>query len=265
MTDWFALFRRSASQPPPCSRRLKRALLALGIYTVAGFLVAPLLIKWQLVKQLPKFTHRQATVQQVRVNPYALSLTIRGLSLTETNGEAFAGFDEFYANFQLSSLFRWAWTFREISLKHPSFQVVRFADGGFNFANLLTNRPEAAPSTVLPRVLIANLAITNGVVAFADQTQAEPFRAEYAPLDIRLNNFTTVRDKDGPYTIVASTGDGERFEWSGTVSVNPPASAGDFKLAGIPLKKYAPYLAPFTTARVVDGTVDVGATYRLNA
>src|SRR5262245_16390840 len=90
------------------AKRWRRIAIALLLYTVMGFFVLPAIIKSQIVKRLPGFTHRQAVVQQVKVNPYALSLTIRGLSLSETNGEPFAGFEEFYVNFQLSSLFRWA-------------------------------------------------------------------------------------------------------------------------------------------------------------
>src|ERR1051325_5112113 len=254
----------------PRARRMRRWVMALALYSITGFLIAPAILKWQLVKQLPKFTRRQAAIRQVRMNPFALSLTIRGLALTETNGEPFAAFDEFYANFQLSSLFRWAWTFGEISRKHPTANVVRGADGQFNFVNLLSasnNTPVAEPKTslTLPRVLVQRLVVTNGVVTFTDRTRATPFRAEYGPTDLNLKDFTTRRQKDSPYVFIATTGDGESFAWSGTVSVNPPQSTGAFKLAGIPLRKYSPYLAEFTTAQIFRGTLAIDASYRLNA
>ena len=68
----------------------------------------PAVVKWQLLKQLPPATHRLATVRPVNCNPLALSLAVRGLALAETNGQPFASLEEFYANFQLSTLFRWA-------------------------------------------------------------------------------------------------------------------------------------------------------------
>src|ERR1051325_2307493 len=77
----------------PRARRMRRWVMALALYSITGFLIAPAILKWQLVKQLPKFTRRQAAIRQVRMNPFALSLTIRGLALTETNGEPFAAFD----------------------------------------------------------------------------------------------------------------------------------------------------------------------------
>lgn len=257
------------SSPARRQRRLKRALLAVVIYAVVGFLILPTILRWQLEKQLPKFTQRQAAVKQVRVNPFALSLTIRGLALTETNGEPFAAFDEFYANFQLSSLFRWAWTFDEVSLTHPTALLRREADGTFNFANLLTNAPPAdappASTNGLPAALLHRLVVSNGVVTVEDRTRATPFRHDYGPIDLHLTGFTTRRDQDGPYAFTATTSHGESFAWSGRVSVNPLQSAGDFKLAGIPLAKYAPFAADFITAHLTNGTLAVAASYRLDA
>jgi len=158
----------------PTTRRAKRLrwiAVVLLIYTVTGFFIAPAIIKSQLVKCLPGLTHRQAAVQQVKLNPYALSLTIRELSLTESNGEPFAGFDEFYINFQLSSLFRWAWTFSEIRLTHPTANLVRGADGQFNLANLIADGPSPPPdparkSKALPVVLVQHLAESTALGRF---------------------------------------------------------------------------------------------------
>ena len=80
--------------------------IVLVLYTLLGFLVLPAVIKSQMLKRLPALTHRNVSVQQVKLNPYALSFTLRGLSLTETNGEEFASLGELYVNFQSISLFK---------------------------------------------------------------------------------------------------------------------------------------------------------------
>ncbi len=255
----------------PASRRSRRlwwVVIAFVVYTITGFFILPPIIKSQLVKRLPGLTHRQAAVRQVKVNPYTLSLTIRGLSLAETNGEPFAGFDEFYADFRLSSLFRWAWTFGEIRLVHPTANIVRAADGQFNFANLFT--PAPPPETAkkpksLPVVLVQHLVITNGDLSFVDRTRAAPLNIDYGPVNLDLKNFTTRRNRDGRYSLAVTAGTGGNFAWSGTVSANPPQSAGQFALHGFALKTYSPYLADFARAEIADGVVDVDAQYRLSA
>ena len=237
----------SAFSPQPAvsrkrSRRKRWVLIGFLLYTVVGFFVAPAIVKWQLREQLPGLTHRQAEVKQVRVNPFALSLTVRGLALTETNGTPFAGFDELYVNFQLSSLFRWAWTFSEIKVVGPTVNVICFTNGRFNFSDLLTdNAPSDKPFT-LPPALIQQLNITNALLTFTDNTTPKPFRTVYGPAHVDLGNLSTRPDEHGPYSIVAQTEEGESFAWSGTVSLNPPQSRGEFKLLRIPPAKYVPTL-----------------------
>ena len=258
----------SALSPQPAeprgrSRRKRWVLIGLLVYTVVGFFIVPPIVKWQLHKQLPVYTHRQATVKQVKVNPFALSLTVRGLALTETNGTLFVGFDELYANFQLSSLFRWAFTFSEIKLAGPTASVVCFTNGQFNFSDLLTNSAPSTNAFTLPPALIQHLVITNAHLNFTDNTTPRPFRTVYGPTHIELKNLSTRPNEHGPYSIVAKTDDGEVFSWSGIVSLSPPQSRGEFKLLNIPPAKYEPYLAHFTTMRVARGTLDISAAYAI--
>jgi hypothetical protein len=248
-------------------RWFTRGAIALVIYAVIGFLIVPAIVKWQLRKQLPALTQRVAVVETVRMNPFALSLTVRGLALTETNGTPFAAFDELYVNFQLSSLFRQAWTFREIRLTHPTANVLRLADGSFNFSNLASAEtpPATNPPSPPPPLLIHSLVVTNAVISFADATTPRDFRSDYGPLHLALADFTTRPDRDGTYSFVVTTEEGESFSWAGSISINPLRSSGQFELHGIPPGKYGPYLAHFATVRVERGTLDLGAKYRVDA
>jgi uncharacterized protein involved in outer membrane biogenesis len=253
----------SPQRPAPVRRSRRRYVVAalLLLYSGVGFFIAPALIKWQLQQKLPAYTHRQTAVKQVRVNPFALSLTVRGLALTETNGTPFLGFDELYVNFQLSSLFRWAWTFSEIKVAGPTANVICFTNGQFNFSDLLTNSAPSAKPFSLPPALIQRLNITNAHLSFTDHSTPTRFHTVYGPAHVDLKNLSTRPDEPGPYAIVAKTEEGELFTWSGTVSLNPPQSRGEFKLLNIPPAKYGPYLAHFTTMRVARGTLEVSAAY----
>ncbi len=233
---------------------------------MVGFFVVPAIIKWQMVKQLPKFTHRAARVESVRLNPYALSFGIRGLALTEPDGSTFASFSNFYINFEAGlSLLNRTWTFKELRLGSPYGYVAILTNGQFNFANLLTNAPATnAPTQAakpLPAALIETMVITNGVLAVADFYRATPFRTRFEPIEVRLTNFTTRLRTGSPYAFTASTGEGEYFRWRGRVGAFPPASAGRFELGGIDLKKYGTYDREFTQLDVRDGKVTVAATY----
>jgi hypothetical protein len=247
-------------------------LIALILYTIIGFLVVPAIIKSQMLKRLPALTHREAAVQQVKFNPYALSLTIRGFSLKETNGEVFSSFDEFYINFQpIASLFHRTWVFSEISLKKPFVQLTHRDDGTFNFANLIPPAPASAPTpppgppAALPRVTVYSLSISNGAVGVTDLKRKDPFRTQFIPIDLNFTNLTTIRDKDSPYSFLARTGDGETFGWSGTVTVTPLRSAGIFRIGAVPLAKYSTYAHDYARYEIAGGVLDVAAAYNYDS
>jgi hypothetical protein len=254
------------SGTPKRSKRFKwsiRIAVALFLYTVIGFFVVPAIIKSQMLKRIPPLTLRQVSIDQVRCNPYALSLTIRGFSLKEPDGTVFLSFDEFYANFQLSSIFRRKFTFAEISLVKPYAHVIWKPDGSFNFANILTNLPPPAPGPPKPPppALIFQFSVTNGCVAFDDLTRRTPFHTAFVPINVGLTNLTTVRDKNSPYSFIARTGEGEVFAWGGHVSLNPIGSDGTFRLGGLALAKYGPYAEDYARFKIAGGTVDVAADY----
>src|SRR5258708_7956657 len=99
---------------PGRSRRrwLRWAAGALLCYAVIGFLVLPLIAKWVAVRQLRAQLDREVTVQKLRINPFVLSVTIRGLLIKDKDGQPFVSWEEFYVNFQLSSFFGKAWVFK---------------------------------------------------------------------------------------------------------------------------------------------------------
>jgi len=252
------------------SKALKRrrvmmwSLVGFVAYVLIGFLILPPIIEWQMKKQLPAFTQRTAEVDQVKVNPFTLSLTIRGLALKEEDGSTFASFDEFYANLQLSTIFHLAPTFKEIRLVHPVANLIRREDGSFNFTNLGPTNAPPRTNAELPEVIVNMVLVTNAVVTVTDRTLKETFRAAYGPINMEMPDFTTRHQADGPYTFVATTDQGETFTWSGRIAVNPFRSRGKFTLSGIPPAKYSPYLTPFTSVRVAGGELEVGAEYRVN-
>ncbi len=248
------------------------------LYTLVGFFLLPAIIKWQLLKRLPALTHRAVAVEQIRLNPYALSFTMRGFSLTETNGAPFASLGELYVHFApLTSAFKRGIAFNEISLKEPSAAIVYLPDGTLNFSNLIpTNSAPAAAAPAaastpgpqakqqLPLLIIDELSIQAGAVSFTDLHRPVPFQQRVGPINIHLSHFTTRPKAGSPYSIVATTDTGETFSWSGDVDVAPPSSSGAFTIAGFQINRYAPYIQDAAHIDVLEGRVDFHTDYRFN-
>jgi hypothetical protein len=247
-------------------------LTTLGIvfvlYSVAGFIVVPAVIKSQMLKRLPAITKRQAAVADVKFNPYTLSLTIDGFSLKEPNGDVFSSFGELNVNFKLSSIFKGCWVFGEISLRDPFAQVIYLKGGAFNFANLLGGPAPAGPpakSKPTPPIIIDHLWITNGALAFNDLTRKSPFNIRYQPINVSLTNFTTLRGESSSDEIVATGDSGETIDWMGQFTLNPLRSSGSIEIGGLKLSKYKPYSEDYALFEIADGQVDVSADYRYDS
>src|ERR1700679_1741857 len=120
------------SLPP---RRRKQARWALGLllaYAIIGFLILPPIVKAVAVNVLKKQLHREVSIQSVRIDPFVLSTTIRGLLIKDPDGQPFVSWDEVYVNFQLSSFLGHAWVFKEISTTKPYLRVLVNKDNTLN-------------------------------------------------------------------------------------------------------------------------------------
>src|SRR5512145_2914556 len=92
----------------------------LLVVAVAGFLVAPPILKKVLVKTLSETLHRKAAIREIAVNPFALSVSVRGFLLDERNAPGpFLSFDELYLNLEAVSLFRGGPIVKEVRLERP--------------------------------------------------------------------------------------------------------------------------------------------------
>lgn len=152
------------------SRRQRKLIYwivgAFLFYTIAGFFVLPPIVRSVAAKQLSKQLGREVTIQQVKLNPFAFSGTIRGLVIKEKNGDPFVSWDEVYGNFRPTSVFQHAWVIKQFRASNPYVQVMIKPDGTFNFSDILakfsTNAapapaPKGPPKQVAVRIEEINL------------------------------------------------------------------------------------------------------------
>ncbi len=258
---WFAL----------SSRQRKLIIWSLSLfaaYTVTGFLILPPIIRSVAARQLTKQLDRQVTIQNVKLNPFALSATVDGLLIKDKDGQPFVSWDEVYVNFQLSSFFGHPWVFKEISTTRPFIRAQMNKDGTFNFSDLVTkfvpNTPGAAPEKpAAPLALhIERLHIDGAAAALTDLTRRRPFTRIIGPLDVNLENFKTDPENENPYSFAGTTDAGENFAWSGNFCLDPLRSQGHLTLDRINLNKYAPLYQDFMKFEIRDGSIALHANYK---
>jgi hypothetical protein len=206
-------------------------------------------------------------VEQVRFNPFALSLTLRGFELADLGGERFIGFEELYVNFQLSSMFRRAFTFAEISLTAPDGLMKVLPDGSLNFSDLISklnqSEPSQAQSSELPSVQIFELRIERGRFIFKDLSLPTPYEETFFPIQLTLNNFSTRKERQSRYSFTASMGEAAVISWEGDLSMNPLGSQGRLAINKVDMPSVWEYIQDYVNFEVVKGTVDLSGRYQV--
>ncbi len=156
-------------------RLLKKVLIAVLVLVfligLVGFLILPAVLKPVLTKKISETLHREATIEQIKINPFDLSATIRGFKLADPGGhESFVAFQELHVNVDvLTSVFRRALILEEIRLDQPHIGITRKADGTYNFSDLIP-REETQPKEPAKPFLFSlnNIQITRGTADFHD-------------------------------------------------------------------------------------------------
>ncbi|HEY5914669.1 MAG TPA: DUF748 domain-containing protein, partial [Verrucomicrobiae bacterium] len=150
-----------------------------------------------------------------------------------------------------------------IVVSDPAALVRRRSDGAVNLVSLVLRQ---AAKTVLEtkaqpsapwEFTLADYRLERASVQFEDATTSPPFRTLLKPLSFHLTNFTTRPDSDAAIQAEFTTDAEETLSLTGTCSMNPQRGAGALKIAGLDLKRYQPYLAPFFRGQVASGKTDL--------
>ncbi|HLO09709.1 MAG TPA: DUF748 domain-containing protein, partial [Desulfobacteria bacterium] len=140
------------------------------VYILFGFLGLPPILKSVLSKNLSETLHRKTELRDIRVNPFELSVSVRGLTISERDAPGtWISAEEIFANLQLASVIRGGPVLSEIRLSRPKVNIVRRPDGSYNFTDLIdefTKKP-AKESKPL-KYSINNIQIVDGSIDFDD-------------------------------------------------------------------------------------------------
>jgi hypothetical protein len=149
-------------------------VIFLIIFGIAGFFIAPAVIKPLVIEKISAALHRKTSIDKININPFALSLTIKGFTLEDPGRKSpFVAFDELYVKADaVSSIFRRALILKNISLKNPYFGISRKQDGSYNFTDLIPEgeeKPKPVKEEKPFLFSLNNIQIINGKIDFHDE------------------------------------------------------------------------------------------------
>ena len=245
----------------------------LVIYTLTGFFMLPLLLEKLVVDKVRQDLGREASFQKIEVNPYQLALRAHGFELTDTDGAKLAGFDQFYVNFEASSLFRWAWTFQQVSLDGLDLLIERFEPADSRLGRLLSDlqanqqQPDAETpgDKGIPPLLIQELRLGNGRLRIRDQVPQDTASLDIGPIDVSILELNTLPDRFGQQTVTVQFPDQSSLEWQGNIDLQPFQSEGTLALSNLQLAPAIAYLKAVMPIDSLAAALSTSTHYRLSA
>jgi len=171
--------------------RLRKILLwllvAVVLFSVIGFFVAPPVLKSVMTRNLSTELGRNVTIGKIRVNPYTLGVTIRGVTVGERGGPGtFLSFDEFKVRLA-PSIVTGVIALHDLTVGNPYINIVRRQDGSYNFSDLLekkaSSNDKAAKESGGITFSLQDITISNGSADFLD----EPVKKKHALKEFNLS------------------------------------------------------------------------------
>ena len=230
--------------------------LAIGIYTLIGFKVVPKIIRSQAIDYARTELKKPLTLGEISVNPFTFELDMRDIVLSD-GGKPLLSLQHLFVDFQASSLFKRAFVFNTVLLEKPFARAIIRPDGSLNLVDLL---PKEKNDDSLPNIWIGDFSVTAGQVNFADQSRELKPEKILTPITFSLKNFKT-RDDGGGFTLAAASDDGERFEWKGSLSLQPIHSKGSFVVEGFKALSAYEFLSEELPFQLTDGSFGLGGSY----
>jgi hypothetical protein len=158
---------KAALSSPRMRKIFSWVLISLLVFAIVGFFVLPPVIKYLLTRELSEKLHRPTTISQIKVNPFAFSVTVKGFRMKDRNGlDVFVSFDELYLNLLSLSIVKGAPILGELKLNNPYVRIVRNDDGSYNFSDLLESKPKK--ESKMTKFSLNNIQLLNGSIDFID-------------------------------------------------------------------------------------------------
>ena len=265
------------NDPKTTSRRWRQILLnrwllagvaVVVLYALLGFLLTPWIVTRYVSNYAEEKLKRNASIAEVRVNPFLFTFEAKDFALEEADNRPIIGFDRLFVDFQLSSLFRWAWTFADVRIERPSLYIEIQHNGRLNFADLADSLPksEDPPPTDSrpPRLLVYHAEVIGGSFTFSDRSDTTHAQETFWPLNLEFNEISTLPERKGPYTVKADLPGGGTVGWQGEISLHPVFSEGKLSMAGFKLATAWKFAQDELNLAEPAGEMDFSTRYRFD-
>jgi len=167
------------------------ALVTVLLVAVIALFAFPDLVRVATVKRLQALTGRPVAIEALKIDLLTGRITLRGLRITDIDGEPLATLDRLDARLQLRSLLRGHVSLTSLFVDGSSVRVVRYSQGDFNISDLIPKKSDGGSAL---DATVSDFQLTRGTVVLEDRMlrPARTWRSEH--LAIHALDVSTLRN-----------------------------------------------------------------------
>lgn len=226
--------------------------------TVAGFLVAPPLVKYKLEAALSAQLQRKTTVEHVRINPFELSITLQGFVVRERGSdEPVLSVEELYVNASGTSFYRLAPVVNVVRMMKPQLRVVRNADGIYNFHDVIVEFL-ARPAGPTPQFSLNNIEVIDGRIDFDDRPEKQQHLVTAISIGVPFLSSLPYETNITVQPLLSATIDGAPFRITGETRpfADTRETTLNLNLDALQLQRFLDYSPVPLNFRLASGQLD---------
>ncbi len=236
----------------------------------------------QIQAELQQKLNRPVTLGTLSLRILPLSIRVNGITIGESpqfpSQRPFATASEVYASASLLSLLRGAPELKEVTLDNPQIELIRNAQGVWNYSTIGSSGTPPPANTANPNAsnakpsnetgtpfTLSRLKIVDGQVGLTNQFTHQP-RSVYKHINLALSGFAPNKAFDADLAVQFPGSGKETLAFSGKVGPLQPGDATatpvtgkisieEVSLAGI--NSLVPNTVPPQTDAVITGSADV--------
>ncbi|WP_345992880.1 DUF748 domain-containing protein [Sulfurimonas sp. HSL-1716] len=245
---------------------------AVIVYSIAGFLIVPYLIKTKVIGIADKQINGHIELRSAYFNPYSFRLTLNDLKLISPKNKTIFSVEKFSANIELYSLLMGNIHFRDIEINTPRLDVVYTKEKKLNLLSIAKgpDKKTSSPSSKPPRIMLDKISITDGSVRYEDYTGSAPYDVSVNDLqfvirDIDTGDNNSTNKSTSTSVFRAELNDGAYIKITNSIkSISPFVADGSFEFEASRLYTQWKYLKDKLNIEVADGKVSIGSKYHVD-
>lgn len=249
------------------------AAISIGVYTLLGFFVLPIVMKDQIKKSVLTLLGAEPTIERLNFNPFSFEIEINNFVLPEVsepaNSQARLALGRLKINLDLWPLLKKEIRLQSFSIADTSGSFRINADSGTNWElNTIEKISTELPSEKKSRPWILNLVklnIMNTSFKFSDLTHREPLELPLGPINVSASHISTSLDSQSTLNkIQILFAEDGSLEIEGTAGLKPASANISYSFTRLPLDFLSSYLSDYSTLQLKQAFATSRGSLRYN-